>query len=344
MSHEITIRDNGRAEMAFAGATPWHGLGQSVTKGASLGVWLKEAGMDWMAMEAGVEAVLGGDPCHNVRFPDHKALYRSNTMAPLAIVGKNYKVVQPRQILEFFRSMVEHEGWHIHTAGTLRGGRKLWVMATNGQRATVGKGDPVVRNVVLATSLDGTMRTVAMDTAVRVVCANTLSMALQEDRVLAAMSHRTEFDATLFRRAIGAKEYAFESFIEQARALAETPMDLTQARDYLYSVFVEGGKKSAGATPDKASSLSWLSDYPEDYDNPRQPRSVSRCLELFEGVARGSNKAQCRGTAWGLFNAVTEYVDHEMGRDRDTGYDSALFGRGSHIKREAMTRLVIATS
>ena len=201
MAHELSLRDNGSAEMAFVGSTPWHGLGQSVTKGASIGVWAKEAGLDWTALEAPVVFDAGGSL---QRFDGSKVIYRSDTGLPLATVGSRYEIVQPSAMLEFFRDMTEQGGWHIHTAGVLREGRKLWAMASNDQFSQVGKKDSIGQNLLLATSLDGSMKTVAALTAVRVVCANTLALALGTgtgDRV--EVSHRSVFDPRGIKRTLG---------------------------------------------------------------------------------------------------------------------------------------------
>lgn len=140
MAHELSLRADGSAAMAFVGETPWHGLGQSVTKGASIGVWAKEAGMDWTAKEAEVQfsVPLAGRGINQKQlldlksFPSSKVIYRSDTGEGLATVGSKYESVQPLDMLEFFRDLTEGGGWHIHTAGVLRGGRKLWAMASNG--------------------------------------------------------------------------------------------------------------------------------------------------------------------------------------------------------------------
>src|SRR3954471_23133334 len=239
MAHELTIRANGKTEMAFVGETPWHGLGQNVSKGAPIAVWATEAGMDWEA--------LTGSPCtaDGVDFPDYKGIYRSDTKAPLSIVGKDYQIVQPRDMLEFFRDLTESGGWHIHTAGTMRGGKKLWAMATCEDAKRFVKNpkgkDAMLMNLLLATSMDGSMRTTAMLTTVRVVCANTLRMALAggDGHAQVQLTHRSSFDAQYIKAVLGvdAAHDHFEHFMEQARELAETPIDLSEARDVLLQIF-----------------------------------------------------------------------------------------------------------
>lgn len=339
MSHEIYIDTNGKASMAFVGETPWHGLGQSVTEGASLETWAKEAGLNWKAVEVTPHFFpwLGADP---VPVKDHKVLHRSDTKAPLSIVSSAYKVVQPREVLEFFRSLTEHDGWHIHTAGALRGGRKIWAMAHHpGRQASVGKNDLILPNLLLATSLDGSLRTTAKMTAVRVVCANTVAMALHGGGTEVQVSHRTVFNAGVVKRALGLVDSSFATFMAKAEAMAKERIDLNEAREALDRIFFGEEKKPVVDT-------SWLGSLQDlgttQEDDIKVSRVVARTLELFDGAGLGAELKVCKGTKWGLFNAVTQMVDHEMGRSPDTRMDSAWFGRGDGFKQEALKVLTAA--
>lgn len=348
MAHEISVRANGKAEMAYVGDTPWHGLGQPLTKEASIGVWAHEAGMDWEAKTAPVFFDPHQDEEEEDRntelmeIPGHKVIYRSDTEAPLSIMSSDYNIVQPREVLEFFRDITEQGGWHIHTAGVLRGGRKLWAMASNGESAAVGArgADKINQNILLATSLDGSMKTIAALTAVRVVCANTLSLALRSNGEKIQISHRSIFDAQAIKRALGVSVATFDSFMEQAREMADTPVKLDEALETLRTIF---GAPAAKAVPSTAwmGALKDLGNQPviPDEEDAKESRSVSRVLELFSGAGRGADYKTAKGTRWGLFNAITEHVDHEMGRSRDTGLDSAWFGRGNGFKQKALELL-----
>jgi phage/plasmid-like protein (TIGR03299 family) len=348
MAHEISIRANGKAEMAFVGDTPWHGLGQSVTKGASIGVWAKEAGMDWEAKEAPV--LFHRDPPTSFApkaVDSHKVIYRGDTGLALGVVGARYNVVQPRDVLEFFREETENSGWYIHTAGVLREGRKLWAMATNGQLdlVTGKKSDQVLRQILFATSLDGSMKTVVKPVATVVVCANTLAMALMEGSKTVTVSHRSVFDAVAVKKALGLSSDSFDNFLRKAREMAETPIKMDEALEVLRKVF-------GAPAPERAAKvdLAWmgkLSDLTdeikaEDEAEEKEVRSTGRVLELFDGAAIGAGKAGRSGTRWGLFNAITEHVDHEMGRTPDTRLDSAWFGRGDTFKQTAFNELAVA--
>ena len=88
-------------QMAYVGATPWHGLGSRLSPKQPLEVWQREAGMDWKIQDSPVHfksdsiGVLGS--IHT--FPEQKVLYRSDTKAPLSVVSQRYQVVQPREVL-----------------------------------------------------------------------------------------------------------------------------------------------------------------------------------------------------------------------------------------------------
>lgn len=349
MAHELTLNTKTQKyEMAFVGTTPWHGLGQNVTQGASLGVWAKEAGLDWEALEATPQVEhcsTKGAVLETIPFHSYKGLYRSDTKAPLAIVGDGYQVHQPRDLLEFFREFTEGGGWHIHTAGTMRGGRKLWVMATCEDPIRFIKKhiDGVALNLLLATSLDGSMQTTGVITQTRVVCANTLRQALESGQdAMVKLSHRSTFDSDAIKKALGVESALlnFGRFMDQARELAETPVDLSEARDLLQLIF----KPTTTAKP--KLDLSWLNmgnpdagrtdDEEGDDLELETSRSATRVLELFDGEGMGSGLKTANGTRWGLLNAVTQFVDHEMGRTPDTRLDNAWFGRGNAFKKDAL--------
>lgn len=345
MSHEITFT-NSIPELAFVGETPWHGLGQRLTEGASIEEWARAAGMQWVAQETPVRFALPDGTMSE--FNERKVLYRSDTLAPLSVVGADYKPVQPIETLEFFRSLAAASGWQIHTAGTLQGGRKIWCMARRADATgLVIPGDRVKLNLLFATSLDGTSRTTVGKTAVRVVCANTfrLAMGRMADGTV-RVSHRSQFDAEAVKQDMGLSESSFETFMESARRMAETPIAQNEARDILRELF---GKPTRAQSEPVAvakgaadgSEFSQLLARPVGavVDEGRERRNVVSVMDLFNGAARGADHPGVAGTRWGLFNAVTEHIDHNAGRSRDSALTSAWFGAGDSVKQAAFTLL-----
>src|SRR5690606_6346119 len=110
---------------------------------------------------------------------NRSVLYRSDTLAPLSVMStKGYHVVQPSEIPNFIDESVRAMGWSIETAGSLGGGRKIWALANMGEQADVGKGDRIGGYLLAATACDGSMASEFIFTSVRVVCQNTLHMAV----------------------------------------------------------------------------------------------------------------------------------------------------------------------
>lgn len=319
MAHAITQRANGFNEMAYVGNKPWHGLGQELREGATIEEWVVAAGMDWKVQRSKVRYATGAGQgaADFAEWPDFHVLMRSDTKAPLGLVSDGFKVVQPHATLEFFRDLVEVAGFKLETAGTLHGGRKFWALASIGAEDRIVGRDLVKGKLMLATACDGTMNTIAKNVAERVVCANTLAIALGERGAPEVrVSHRSTFDAAAVKAQLGVAVGSFERFIVDARRLA--------AR------VVSGAEANATI----AGALGF-----DDADAAVDNRAYRKILALFQGEGRGSREAGVRGTAWGLVNATTEYVDHHVqSRSLDNRLDAAWFGRGDALKRDVMQR------
>lgn len=177
--------------MAYAGERPWHGLGNKLGQQQPIEVWKQQAGMDWRIDEAEVRYVTGSNNIGVINaFPEQKVLYRSDTKAPLSVVSKRFQVVQPGEILEFYRDLSACNGFELETAGVLREGRKFWALARTGQSTMLKGRDKVNGYLLLATACDGTLATTAQFTSVRVVCNNTLAIALGDSRSAIKVPHR----------------------------------------------------------------------------------------------------------------------------------------------------------
>lgn len=313
----VTVRENGFAEMAYVGEKPWHGLGQELVKGADIETWKTAAGMDWRVCRSRVRY---GDGDNALIFDDQHVLFRSDTKAPLGIVGSKYKVVQPGQVLEFFRDLTEANGYTLNTAGTLFDGKRFWALAHIGEEACVVGEDKVGGYLLLSSSCDGTLATTARFTTVRVVCNNTLSMALSGSSANEyTVRHTTNFDAEKAKNTLGLARGNFGEFIKASRKLAAKRVNNELAGQFVGSLLVDT-KTVLG----------------EDVLKSKQ---YNKILDLFKGSAMGGTLAGAEGSAWGLVNSVTEFVDHharaKTGAHRLT---SAWFGRGDALKTQALER------
>ena len=308
-------------QMAYVGATPWHGLGSRLSPKQPIEIWQREAGMDWKIQDSPVhfksDSIGALGSIHT--FPDQKVLYRSDTKAPLSVVSQRYQVVQPREVLEFYRDLTEVSGFELETAGVLKGGRKFWALARTGQGTTLRGNDQVNGYLLLATSCDGTLATTATPTTVRVVCNNTLTIALDGSAKAIKVPHSTRFDPQAVKKQLGIAVSQWDNFMHRMRILSERKVQWHEAMGFIMNVLCD-------ANPNMP--------LPAVLPNERALRKV-QCL--YEGQGRGSTLESAQGTAWGLLNAVTEYVDHER-RARSIEYrmDSAWFGQGAQLKQRAL--------
>ncbi|MDR3410823.1 MAG: DUF932 domain-containing protein [Formivibrio sp.] len=312
--------------MAYVHDTPWHGLGNPLTEHQPIKVWCREAGMDWEIHSSDVlyqAQPVSGSGLLIRSHPDSKVLYRSDTLDPLSVVSPRYKVVQPREVLEFYRDLVSAGGFELETAGVLKGGRKLWALAKTGQETMLKGGDRVKAYLLLATSCDGTLCTTAQFTSVRVVCNNTLRLAVGDRTGAVKVPHSTVFDPAQVKQELGLGLSAWDQFLQSIKTLAARPVNRIEAMNYLVEVLGDSDLPLAEQSNQKA---------------------LQQVHQLFSGQGMGSSLASANGTAWGLLNAVTEYVDHQRkARSQDYRLDSAWFGQGAAIKQrglEAALKLV----
>ncbi len=335
--------------MAFVGKTPWHGLGNQLALKQPIEVWAEQAGMNWTIQESPVHFIAGHDSVSNhqpliqlkdsqlqqpldqvLRFTDHKVLFRSDTREPLSVVSQRYHVVQPREILEFYRDLTEKSDFELQTAGVLKGGRKLWALARTGQSAAIKGKDVTNGYVLLATACDGTLATTAQFTSIRVVCNNTLAIALNEmngkgrstlsNQGIVKVHHNTKFDAASVKQALGISLSNWDEYIYRLNLLSDRKVRPTEADRFLWDVFNDGSNKSG--------SLG---------NGSFNERAINKTKTLFEGHGRGAMMQSARGTAFGLLNSVTEFIDYERkAKSTDHRLDSAWFGTGASIKQRAL--------
>lgn len=308
-------------KMAYVGQTPWHDLGNKLPAKQPIEVWAKEAGMDWSIRETPVRfmAEQAGALGSILTFEDQKVLYRSDTKAPLSVVGSRYRVVQPKEVLEFYRDLVEVSGYELETAGVLKAGKKFWALARTGDESALKGTDVVKSYILLATSCDGTLATTATPTTIRVVCNNTLSIALDGASSAIKVPHSTSFDADAVKRQLGIAVSGWDAFMYRMKTLSERKVKSREATNFFLKVLCQ---TDGHATPAAG---------------PTNERALKKVQALFEGEGRGAELAAAKGTAWGLLNAVTEFVDHKRrARTQEYRLDSAWFGQGAVLKQRAL--------
>lgn len=320
MSHELDF-STGSAAIAYVGAAPWHKLGAELSAGSDIATWTREARLDYSVLSAPVMYNTPGLQSEPQISKSRKVLYRSDNGGELGIVSDQYHPVQPAEVMGFFAKLVDIGGFQLETAGALSHGRRIWALARVGEgREIRGLSQDLIKPyVLLATSYDGTMATIAKFTSVRVVCHNTITMALgRENQQAVRVFHRERFDADKVRQQLGIAADSFESFMIDAQQLAGRSMNRLEADDFMADL---------------------MRPYSQNNKDVRETRAYKRLMELFDGAAIGSDLPGVFGTRWQALNAVTQLVDHEKGRTDSTRIDSAWFGTGAALKTRALETL-----
>ena len=223
-------------------------------------------------------------------------------------------MVQPHEVLHFYQDLVEVGGFELETAGSLKGGRKLWALAKTGRDMKLKDGDRVKFYQLLATSCDGTLCTTAQFTSLRVVCNITLQIALRDNTGAIKVTHSTEFNAAVVKEALGLGMANWDRFQQEMTSLNNRPASPVEALNFFGEL---------------------LNDPAGDDENIVLSRPVQKLHVLYMGAGMGSDLAITKNTACSLVNAVTEYVDHHRrARSQDNRLDSAWFGQGPQLKNQ----------
>lgn len=331
--HELDFT-RGQAAIAYRGATPWHGLGESILPQDSIDDIRIKAGLDYDVVKTPVQytrMVSHTEPGNSITTTaertetsnDKCVLYRSDTGGDLSVVSNKYQVVQPRQIVEFYRNLVEQYGFEIEVVGALKGGRKVWALANTGKAFQLRDRDDVNGYLLLATSYDGTMATQARFTSVRVVCNNTLSLASGQGRADVTVPHSTTFDANKVQLDLKIGP-AWDEYQRAAREMTGRVISRDETVRFLLDVYYGLGSKEE------------IAEFQANEKNAKAGEKLMLRLTkaLFESP--GAQLSSARGTLWGALNAVTYDVDHQLpSRSQDTRLDKAWFGAGNNLKARA---------
>jgi len=310
--------------MAYAGKTPWHGLGFSVAGDLTPQQMLEAAKLDWTVSRK--ELVIKDT---GVEIPNKFALCRDSDGKLLSVVGSSYKPIQNDIAMDFFAKFVEAGDMTMETAGSLHGGKYIWGLARIGKDFALGgtrTGDEVRGYLLLMSPhVHGKAMVIAL-TPIRVVCWNTLNFALGsnlrgKDGQTFRMPHSMKFDDAMRGRAQLALGLATKQMVEFEQA--SKLLSNRKAKAIEVDLFF---KELLNFDPEKARKLA--------DGTQKEPVMLKRFREALT-MAPGAHLRTAEGTWWGAVNAVTATIDHVEGKGRDTALASAWVGYTSVIKRKA---------
>lgn len=325
MAHELEIVD-GRANMVYFGQKPWHSLGVECDeadifdlekfgqKGRLFFDVHKEPLVTVPQAQRAIDYAHGSpnEDCPQIEADtDHFAMVR-DTGQILGIVGPRYQPLQNREALEWFKPWLDNRILGLHTAGILCDGRKLWVLAQVQEDKSVTevvKDDNVAQFVMLSNSHDGTTSVRVGFTPIRVVCANTLAMAVK-DRASKFMrvrhSAQLQLNLVRIREIMDVARSEFQANVEQYQWLAGRHINTADLRKYV--------KVCLGVDPNK----------PDVDVSTRSRNIVDSVVRLIDSPMQrvGGQEA----TWWSAYNAVNEYYNHHAARNADNRLANLWFG------------------
>ncbi len=318
-------------EMFYTGAVPWHKLGIGLTAPATVDQALKVGGLDWRVDDIGL--MTADDPPSPVE--RRKALVRSDRPPGHEgrVVGVNhlgFKPVQNREGAMLFDAIFGQGRAVYHTGGYLGHGEVIWLLAKIDRTITIGADDFVEPYALLANSHDGSMAFNIRLTTIRVVCQNTLSLAMREKGL--GESFRRSHQGSLRDHANAAQTF-FAKTLEELDYVAEsfTGMANKTCDDAKFKTFLDTLMPEPKPPRNPEQNPGLTKAWERKCDDIRKGRKEICRLRLG---GKGADLQTARGTFWGALNAVTEYIDHY--KESKTGQLSyALLGDGMEFKAKA---------
>lgn len=308
MSHEIEMV-NGVAQMAYAGETPWHGLGTEVSDDISTDGMMKAAGLDWSVTKQPMYYM--DDLGEMGEVPGKSALVRSSDNKVMDIVGSDWNPVQNAEAFDFFREFVDAGDMQMHTAGSLKEGKMVWALAkvNDGFTIKTDQGEDSVESYLLFSNPHQYGKSIDVRfTPIRVVCNNTLTLSLNQNvDQYVRVGHQRPFNAEDAMATLGMAQQKLETYKEAAEYLCQKSYTTDQMLDYFNQVFPSASDR--------------------DSNKSREAQEVMH-------TQAGANLGE--GTFWQLFNTVTYMTDHTLGRNNDNRLQSSWYGSNQNVKKKAL--------
>ena len=344
MAHDI-YENEGKAAFASAREVAWHGLGQVLDGAMTSRECIREAQLNY---EVGLSPMIADinkqfqdteGNRQNPYAPDYKKLldipnkyatYNKQTGVIYGTVGSKYTIVQNRDAFQFFDSIVGEGKAIYETAGALGQGETVFISAKLPDNIRIGNSDDVIDNYLLLTmSHDGTSAIKALFTPVRVVCANTLSIALGSASNKLSIRHTASAEdkmkqaSKLLNLTIKQQEVASEVFnsIAKIRLSDDKTLDLINKlfmTDEEYSDINKGAKAIDVLSTRKSNIITDVAKYTFEDET-----------QLLETT---------KGTAWGFYNGITGYFAYKKNfKSNEEKMKSNIFGNGQAVINKALS-------
>ncbi|HLY55278.1 MAG TPA: DUF932 domain-containing protein [Stellaceae bacterium] len=321
--------------MFYTGDMPWHEEGLALQRPATLDEALKVGELNWEVGEADLMTA-GSIPSPA---PTRKAIVRldrpeGHERRVVGVVHRGFQPIQNRDGAMLFDGVFGKGEAVYETGGYLGDGEVIWLLARIEKPLTVGRGDVVQPYALLANSHDGSIAFTIRLTTVRVVCQNTLAIAMSERGL--GQAFRRRHGGSFREHAEAAREFyaatlhSLGSVTDQFVSLSKKRCEKAQFEALLASLLPEP-RKPRNAAANRGLLRAWETKV----ENIRRARA--KIVELRES-GRGMNLDTAAGTYWGALNAIIEFVDHHHGDERSR-LSYALLGDGMDLKMRAFAKI-----
>ena len=316
--------------MAYVGEVPWHGQGNRVPPHVTSGEMIHAAGLDWEVVARPARGAKSTENSHGketfsryevVRLPRPN---RREQDVILGLVSGRYQPLQNSEAFKFFDPIVDRKTAMYETAGALGEGERVWVMAKMPGDIEVVRGDNCQKYLLLSNSHTGKGSVIVKFTAVRVVCQNTLTMAMEDGQTAFRVRHSAKVNQRLDEVAelIAAANHVYKQAAERFRLLAATKLrDKKMLETYLAALF----PKSEPQKQEGTHSPKW-----------------DHVTKLFE-TAPDLQLHGVKGTLWAAYNAVTRFEDYRTVKSESNAnrLNRVWFGAGADLKMRALTEATL---
>jgi phage/plasmid-like protein (TIGR03299 family) len=335
----------GEAAVFVVGEVPWHRLGKVLQAAVTAAEAIRLAGLNWKVEKRPLRT-WGGDGA-SLDVPGWFANVRTDTKAVLGVVSRQYRVLQNEEAFSFMDEAIQAGAAMWETAGSLQDGKRVWMLARIPTSVEVRPGDEVKPYALLCNGHDGSLAVHILPTTTRVVCNNTLNLALNQARgkeLVVRHSQSLKGKIELAKRHLGLIGERIEKFAEEGQLLSRV-LVRTEERlrsyagqffpDKLKPDFSDGKALLSQIMNRKQQSQEVVSELLAGHYAATE-RTAKRNAAILEQIVGNFEADPARGTAWGAFNAVSQYVDHQAKyKTEENRLNSVWFGGGDDLKQEA---------
>lgn len=311
MPADLEMLANGQASMVYnlEEGVPWHGLGTAVHGVMTASEAIDGADLGWTVEKE--QAFRKDEPVDGKFW-----VVRNTDERVLGVVGKDYKPIQNQEAFDFFDTLVDSGEAKYETAGSLSGGKRIWLTAKVGDDFEVAGQDAHSLYLLLVSSHDGSKSLTAATTVIRAVCSNTVTLALNNAKTNWTMTHRTTLAGKVAeaREALKLSVKYRDAFDKEMQKLLDIEVTNDKFREIMEDVL------------------------------PDQKRQLPKNLDALTGIFENSptiNDAGAGGTALGAFNAVTEWLTHGREvRSQEARMQNSIWGFGNQVRNKTHKRLL----